>query len=258
MAENGGGVSILILPEEGGDSRTIRVSRSRLRVLFYLGVVGAVVFGFLAVSWVYFAVNTAKNWQLQALVDSLQGERSRVFSLAEELTRVQAEYDHLRGLFGSADSTLGSDIWLPPTGVSGNLPPASGPPSDTSLPTAWPLTESGFITQPLVAGGVADHPGLDIAVPTDSYIRAAGSGRVLRVGEDPVYGRFVVLEHGDGYQTVYGHASSILVERGWTVRRQEVIALSGSTGHSTAPHLHFEILLDGVPVDPLSLVEQPG
>jgi murein DD-endopeptidase MepM/ murein hydrolase activator NlpD len=78
------------------------------------------------------------------------------------------------------------------------------------------------------------------------------------VGEDPVYGFFVVLDHGDGYQTVYAHTSMILVERGQNVRRKEVIALSGSTGQSTAAHLHFEILLDGLPLDPLSMVESPS
>ena len=124
-------------------------------------------------------------------------------------------------------------------------------------PTSWPLTEAGYITQNLIEGGAEDHPGLDIAIPTDSYVRAAGGGRVLRVGEDPMYGLFVVLEHGGGYQTVYAHASMILVERGETVRQREVIALSGTSGQSTAPHLHFEILLDGIPLDPMSMVEQP-
>jgi len=257
MAKHGGGVSIVILPE-GGESRTIRVSRRALKALFFSSILGVVILGLLGASWVYFAVNTARNWQLQALADSLQAERGQVFSLAEELARVESEYENIRGLFGSPDPAAASDLWLPPSGATVNRSVELAIESDVDLPTAWPLTEPGFITQPLVEGGVGDHPGLDIAVPTDSYVRAAGSGRVLRVGEDPVYGRFVVLEHGDGYQTVYGHASSILVERGWTVRRQEVIALSGSTGQSTAPHLHFEILLDGIPVDPLSLVEQPG
>jgi murein DD-endopeptidase MepM/ murein hydrolase activator NlpD len=99
---------------------------------------------------------------------------------------------------------------------------------------------------------------MDIAVATDSYIRASGAGQVLRTGVDPIYGRFVVLDHGQGYQTVYAHASMILVNRGQTVRRGEVIGLTGSSGRSTAPHLHFEVLLDGLPVDPLTLVEQPG
>ena len=106
-------------------------------------------------------------------------------------------------------------------------------------------------------GQGGDHPGVDIAVPTDSYIRAAGAGTVVDVGEDAVYGYFVVLDHGDGYTSLYGHASLNLVTRGQRVRRNEVIALTGSTGRSTAPHLHFEILLNGEAVDPLTLVDQP-
>jgi murein DD-endopeptidase MepM/ murein hydrolase activator NlpD len=98
---------------------------------------------------------------------------------------------------------------------------------------------------------------LDVAVPADTYVRAAGAGVVVDVGEDLVYGRFVSLDHGGGYRSLYGHASETLVELGQRVRRNEVIALSGSTGRSTAPHLHFEILLNGEPLDPLTMVRQP-
>jgi murein DD-endopeptidase MepM/ murein hydrolase activator NlpD len=80
---------------------------------------------------------------------------------------------------------------------------------------------------------------------------------VVDVGEDAVYGRFVVIEHADGYSTLYGHASMTLVTPGQEVRERQVIALSGSTGRSTGPHLHFEVLIDGEPVDPLTVVEQP-
>jgi murein DD-endopeptidase MepM/ murein hydrolase activator NlpD len=113
------------------------------------------------------------------------------------------------------------------------------------------------VTRVLLDGAAGEHPGLDIAVPSGSYIRAAGSGEVVDVGEDEVYGRYVVLDHGNGYQTRYAHASLTLVERGRTVRRSEVIALSGSTGRSTAPHLHFEVTLEGETLDPLTLVQRP-
>ena len=81
---------------------------------------------------------------------------------------------------------------------------------------------------------------------------------MVDLGEDKVYGRFIVIDHGGGYSTVYAHASLHLVEKGQHVREREVIALSGSTGQSTAPHLHFEILLGGEVVDPLTMVEQPS
>ena len=101
------------------------------------------------------------------------------------------------------------------------------------------------------------HPGLDIAVAQDSYIRAAAGGIVRDAGTDEVYGKFVLIDHGDGYESMYGHASQIFVAAGDSVERHEVIALSGSTGRSTAPHLHFEVRREGQAVDPLSLVRKP-
>ena len=114
------------------------------------------------------------------------------------------------------------------------------------------------MTQNLLEGGDGEHPGLDIAVPSQSYIRAAGAGTIEEAGTDPVYGNFVTVDHGEGYLTLYAHASEILVQAGQRVRRNEVIALTGSTGRSTAPHLHFEIRLDGETVDPLTLVDPPA
>ncbi len=259
MKRRPGGLTVVFVPDEGGESRSFRLSPRRLRVSVVLGAVSLVVVAVMVASWWYFALQAANSWELQALVDSLQGERVQILSLAEELDRVESEYEKIRGMFGPSAAPIAPDLWLPPSGLPGSRSIGGGAESEDYLPTSWPLTETGFITQPLVTRQDAgDHPGLDVAVPTASYIRAAGAGRVLRVGEDPLYGLFVVLDHGEGYQTVYAHASAILTERGQTVRRDEVIALTGSTGRSTAPHLHFEILLDGLPLDPLSMVEQPG
>ena len=127
-----------------------------------------------------------------------------------------------------------------------------------TLPSVWPLTVRGFVTQGLHEGLEGEHPGLDVAVASNSYIRASGGGIVSDVGEDAVYGHFVVIDHGQGYSTLYGHASVTLVGLGQQVREREVIALSGSTGRSTGPHLHFEVLVDGRHVDPLTLVQQPN
>ncbi|MGD2123199.1 MAG: M23 family metallopeptidase [Gemmatimonadota bacterium] len=252
------GLSIVFIPDEGGESKTIRFSPKALSTTIVLGSVALVMAGVMVLSWWYLALQTSKSWRLQATVDSLEAERTKILGLAEELARVEAEYERIRGMFGPSEASVAPDLWLPPAGLPGSRTAGEGPEFEDYLPTSWPLTGPGFITQTLIDQEVGDHPGLDIAVPTDSYIRAAGGGRVLRLGEDPVYGRFVVLDHGGGYQTVYAHASMILVERGQTVRREEVIALSGSTGQSTAPHLHFEILLDGLPVDPLSMVDPSG
>ncbi len=94
------------------------------------------------------------------------------------------------------------------------------------------------------------HQGVDIAMPTGTRIHAAESGRVTFAGHKDGYGKVVIMEHADGYQSVYGHLSDIGVEAGDVVRRGETIGLSGNTGRSTGPHLHFEILKDGKRLDP--------
>ena len=258
MKRRSRGLTVVFLPDEGGESRSFRLSARGVRVVVLGGIVALVLGGVIVTSWWYLAFQTARSWQLQVVVDSLEEERVQILTLAEELTRVEEEYERLRSLFGSSEVSIAPDLWLPPSGLPGSRSVGQGTDANEQLPTSWPLSEAGYITHPLVSGEAGDHPGLDIAIPTDSYVRAAGPGRVLRVGEDPMYGFFVVLDHGAGYQRVYAHASTILVQRGQTVRREEVIALSGSTGQSTAAHLHFEILLEGLPLDPLSMVEQPN
>ncbi|MFC1660504.1 M23 family metallopeptidase [Gemmatimonadota bacterium] len=258
MSERKTGFTLVLLPEEGGKSRSLYLSPTRLRVLLGLAAILLLAFLVLASSWGYLAVEAGRAITLRSAVDSLEAERIQIQVLAQQLERAEAEYDRVRALFGPASAAVAPDLWLPPSGLPGSQTVSEEGQETGETPTSWPLTEAGFVTQALIEGGATDHPGVDIAVPTGSYVRAAGAGRVLRLGEDPAYGLFLVLDHSDGYQTVYAHTSMVLVDRGQMVRRNEVIALSGSTGRSTAPHLHFEVLQDGIPVDPLSLVEPPG
>jgi murein DD-endopeptidase MepM/ murein hydrolase activator NlpD len=130
--------------------------------------------------------------------------------------------------------------------------------TDLSVPRHWPLDERGIVTRGTV-GDSADaeqHTGLDIAVAAGTPIRASGGGVVVQAGEDPEYGLNVLLSHPDGYESMYGHASRLLVNTGDTVPAGQVVALSGSTGRSTAPHLHFEIRHDGRSIDPRTLVQE--
>jgi murein DD-endopeptidase MepM/ murein hydrolase activator NlpD len=94
------------------------------------------------------------------------------------------------------------------------------------------------------------HHGLDIAAPRGSSIRTVQSGVVVKTGRNGVYGLFVIVEHEGGVQTLYAHNSKILVETGDTVKKGEKISLSGNTGNSTGPHLHFEIRVDGKTINP--------
>lgn len=100
-------------------------------------------------------------------------------------------------------------------------------------------------------GASTFHKGVDWAVPTGTAIRASCGGVVTRAGWGSGYGYCVYIKHPDGKETRYGHCSKVLVKAGQTVKQGEKIALSGNTGVSTGPHLHFEILVGGSQVNPL-------
>lgn len=95
------------------------------------------------------------------------------------------------------------------------------------------------------------HTGVDIAAPTGSPIYAADGGTVIFSGWESGYGYLIKIDHKNGYVTYYGHASKLLVKSGDKVYKGQEVALVGSTGHTTGPHLHFEVRKNGVPVNPL-------
>jgi murein DD-endopeptidase MepM/ murein hydrolase activator NlpD len=219
-------------------------------------------------SWVYLGVRTYQAAALEQRVGVLEAELEQVGELAVLLEEVEEGYARLRGLFAPERGEVDA-LWLPPPGgttpgsssafmgtLAGRLPEAA------DLPSLWPLTERGFLTQGLIEAlgpgdDVSTHPGIDVAVPSGSYIRAVGGGTVEERGEDPLYGLFVVVAHADGYRSLYAHASVITAEPGRNVVAGEVLGLTGSSGRSTAPHLHLELTRDGEQVDPLTLLRRP-
>lgn len=248
-------LSLIVVPDGARESRTYRISYRRLRLFAAGAVLVLVLLTAMVGSWWYFAARSSRVGELENRLASMHGDEIRLRALADELEGLEQQYGRIRALFGT-DTAIASELWLPPSALARSGRATPGGPED-GRPTSWPLTERGFVTQTVMEGDIGEHSGIDIAVPTDAYIRAAGPGTVVDVGEDRVYGRFILLDHGQGYRSLYAHASTTFVERGQRVRRDEVIALTGSTGRSTAPHLHFEILMNGEPVDPLTLVQQP-
>ena len=99
------------------------------------------------------------------------------------------------------------------------------------------------------------HHGIDFGLKQGSNIYAADSGKVYCAGSCGGYGNLVKVDHGNGMQTYYAHCSEILVAEGQQVEAGEQIALVGSTGNSTGPHLHFEVIINGVRVDPLNFLD---
>jgi murein DD-endopeptidase MepM/ murein hydrolase activator NlpD len=95
------------------------------------------------------------------------------------------------------------------------------------------------------------HEGIDIAVPSGTPVVASASGTVIVAGWMGGYGNLVVVDHGNGIATAYGHNTSVTVGVGLSVSQGQLIAYSGNTGHSTGPHVHFEVRVNGSAVDPL-------
>jgi murein DD-endopeptidase MepM/ murein hydrolase activator NlpD len=113
-----------------------------------------------------------------------------------------------------------------------------------------PISSSYGTRHDPFTGRLARHSGLDIPAAHGVPILASGGGRVVFAGRKGAYGQTVVIDHGDGLASLYGHASRILVRVGDIVLPQQKIALVGSTGRSTGPHLHFEVIRHGVRVEP--------
>ena len=121
-------------------------------------------------------------------------------------------------------------------------------------PVGWPvkgwLTSSFGMRRDPFNGRRKMHEGLDIAARTGTPVTATADGIVSSVKTEPGYGKVVIVDHGYGYRTIYGHNSRYFVKVGQRVRRGERIAAVGNTGRSTGSHVHYEIRLNGVPVNP--------
>jgi murein DD-endopeptidase MepM/ murein hydrolase activator NlpD len=117
-------------------------------------------------------------------------------------------------------------------------------------PVAAPVTSAFGWRRDPTNGAAAFHPGVDIGVAYGQDVRAAASGTVVFAGPRGGYGHMVSVKHPDGRETRYAHLSAELVRVGEAVQAGQVLGRSGSTGRSTGPHLHFEVLVDGHPVDP--------
>ncbi|MDA7700301.1 M23 family metallopeptidase [Methylophilaceae bacterium] len=130
-----------------------------------------------------------------------------------------------------------------------------------TLPSLYPVdvpyrsSSYGWRHDPIL-GIRAFHSGLDFSAANGEPIKATASGIVTASGIAPDYGKFIKIKHGDGLETRYAHASKLLVKEGDIVSKEQIIALVGSTGRSTGPHLHYEIRLHGQSLDPRQYIKK--
>jgi len=128
-------------------------------------------------------------------------------------------------------------------------------------PSLWPVegivvSSFGGRTDPFSGEG-AFHTGIDLSVPTGTSVRVSADGVVSNAGWSGNYGRLIVVDHGNGLETYYGHLSQLMVVPGQEVRRGDVIALSGCSGRATGPHVHYEVRLRGTPINPYKYLGRP-
>lgn len=133
-------------------------------------------------------------------------------------------------------------------------PPPSGG-GQLSWPTSGPLTSPfGYRVHPIF-GDTRLHAGIDIGAPYGAGVYAAGDGRVSYAGAMSGYGNVIVIDHGGGLATTYNHLSGLSVSSGQSVSRGTQVGAVGCTGYCTGPHLHFEVRVNGAPVDPMPYLQ---
>ncbi len=240
-----GHLTLLIVPEDERNVRQVRLSYRAVRWLAGLGAALAVAL-LAGVAFYGDVVGRARRVEhLERENRRLEAESAKVGRIVENLERSERTYRQIRSLAGLED--------LPATAAAADAPaPEEGgsdpPPWDGSLPRGWPLAVKGFVTARFE--GPDGHTGIDIAVPAETPVLATAPGRVSEAGFDSILGHYVVVTHEAGLETLYGHNARLLVAPGQRVGQSEAIAYSGSSGRSTAPHLHYEVREAGRAVDP--------
>ena len=181
----------------------------------------------------------AKN-ELLASQGSLAGKRKR------QKGQLSSTREQEKVLIAEANALAAEDA-----GIRGQLAAAQGAGDTTpsSQGLIWPV--SGPVTSPFGYRWGRLHAGIDIGVPYGTPIHAAASGTVVLAGWTGGYGNYTCIDHGGGMATCYAHQSSYAVSNGAQVSQGQVIGYVGSTGHSFGAHLHFEVRINGNPVDPL-------
>ena len=177
------------------------------------------------------SVQTSLDQEINSMLESLDGDLSM---LTNQVKMRQVSFQELDEFFKNQKSLLAStpSIW-----------PARG----------WVTSGFGYRKSPFT-GLPEKHEGLDIAARKGSEIRSPADGKVIATGREYGYGNMIKIDHGYGVITRFGHNSKNLVKVGDPVKRGQLIARVGNTGRSTGPHLHYEIIVNGVPINPRNYI----
>ncbi len=247
--------TILILPDNETNGRSISITALTVNILKILLLV---LIAIIVLFSTYYLPKAMEYQSVKMENDYLLRERQDVAGLLQNTKRIE-EINHF------IESTLGGHFNLSGEGVD-----STGASSDNwelspfqtmglldDLPTYLPI--KGFVNAGFqVREGLfsQDHLGIDLSSIEDRVVKAAGRGYVIFSDWTYRFGNTVIIDHGNGYLTVYGHNEQNLVRQRQVVDRAEPIAIMGNTGISEGAHLHFEIWHEGVPLDPATFITE--
>ncbi len=264
-------LDVIVVPDGKGQSKRLRIRMIWLRIGIIIGGATLLAIAIGTISW--------SGLARQALdYNRLESENARLLLENSRIIRVAREVDQSRQILAQIVRSLGGHLELGRSIDADSSLSISNAYSESQLsesaegllddgdyhmpgisayemPTLMPV--GGFITQTFFEDFLfpqRSHRGIDIAAKNGVPVKTAASGRVVFSAWTPNMGNCIIVSHRNGYVTMYGHNTVNLKDVNQDVRRGEVLALLGTSGHSSAPHLHFEIWKDGVPVDPLEFV----
>lgn len=245
-------VNFIIVPED--KSEGIKFRLSTLTVKFLLGIILVVVVVMAIMSIFY-----AKALSIAMLNNELKRENQKLREYNSKVVQMEKELEDYRSFFSKVANLAGIDqdlIVKNKDTVSQVLANTLDSTVDYSMGPQEVDTQSSDIPSGLPLGGwiskdfSADHKAIDIAVKEGTEVKATADGIVKFVGWDETFGNLIIVRHKGNIETYYGHNQKILVKPNQRVKKGETISLSGNTGKSTAPHLHYEIKKDDKSVNP--------
>jgi murein DD-endopeptidase MepM/ murein hydrolase activator NlpD len=256
-----GTFTVIIVPHDQKRTRQYRIPYRLLNTILVLFGVGAIVMVVFVATYGKLLVKAREAVMLERQVNELTRRNEQVGELMRNLAQMRSMNLKVRRMLG-IDVSEGDSLAIRPAMSAENVAD-NGPSYEHervlySIPNFWPVR--GYITRGfnISAGPQSEeyHPGIDIAVPRGTPVRAAAAGYALEAGWDDRYGYFVILEHGYGIRTLYAHNDRLVVSKGERIGRGQTIGYSGNTGKSTAPHLHFEVIQNNNHEDPLNYLLQ--
>lgn len=260
-------ISILIVPDDGKMRKYVFSER---RIKIFIGIIICIVGGIIWFAFQYgnLISKDMKIRVLEARNKELMDKSSKLILFEDEFNVLKSQTTKIANMLGVQYSEIvalpkkqsdsgevttaaaipneqnaGAPVSLPdiPSGTPTNKPSITG---EKKVPCIYPV--EGVISQKFSS----EHSGVDFAAKFGAEVLSTMDGEIAYAGWDETFGYIVRIKNDNGYMTVYGHLSKFKVEEGNTVRCGDLIGFVGSTGRSSAPHLHYEVLLNGTPQNP--------